>query len=168
MSWSHWALMNQLFDASRGKKMWLKWELTESPERLQSITIPTSSWHNLSVLPIWWFQTYLLPFLFRLLRDDNPLDFPIFWSSKRHQIWGLKSPTPWVSQVHPSGGVGKQPLSLNFQCRHVRRMLSINSGGRGAERGKLLLQRFQPLNSAESLGRLGMSLNQHIKAAKCL
>ncbi|CAJ1447365.1 unnamed protein product [Effrenium voratum] len=31
--------------------------------------------------------------------------------------------------VTPSGGVGKQPLSLNFQCRHVRRMLSINSGG---------------------------------------
>jgi len=31
--------------------------------------------------------------------------------------------------VHPSGGIGKAPLSLNFQCRHVRRMLSINSGG---------------------------------------
>eukprot|EP00913_Durusdinium_trenchii_P029191 g27366.t1 len=31
--------------------------------------------------------------------------------------------------VNPSGGFGKAPLSLNFQCRHVRRMLSINSGG---------------------------------------
>ena len=34
-----------------------------------------------------------------------------------------------IPQVHPSGGIGKAPLSLNFQCRHVRRMLSINSGG---------------------------------------
>eukprot|EP00439_Symbiodinium_sp_Y106_P057822 s1675_g8.t1 len=31
--------------------------------------------------------------------------------------------------VEPGGGYGKQPLSLHFQCRHIRRMLSINSGG---------------------------------------